>query len=226
MHVLVTLACAVAKLRLTLCDPVDCGPPGSSVHGILQARTLEWVALLQEIFPTYRSNSGLLLRGGRFFTTEPPWKPIHTWGHFKNTEGVFPHGREGKQPPVNAGDTGSIPGPGGSRRLRGSHAQAPPLLSTRAVAPKAQVPAACVLQQENHRGEKLVHCREEQHPLAATGESPHQQGRLKATNTNLQQQKTQSRKTASESTLLIYVFLFHPYASWASSYPVLYQHAS
>ena len=28
----------------TLCDPMDCSPPGSSVHGILQARTLEWVA--------------------------------------------------------------------------------------------------------------------------------------------------------------------------------------
>ena len=27
------------------CDPVDCSPPGSSVHGILQARTLEWVAI-------------------------------------------------------------------------------------------------------------------------------------------------------------------------------------
>ena len=30
---------------LTLCDPMDCGPPGSSVHGILQARILEWVAM-------------------------------------------------------------------------------------------------------------------------------------------------------------------------------------
>ena len=30
---------------LTLCDPVDCSPPGSSVHGILQARILEWVAI-------------------------------------------------------------------------------------------------------------------------------------------------------------------------------------
>ena len=30
----------------TLCDPVDCSPPGSSVHGILQARKLEWVAML------------------------------------------------------------------------------------------------------------------------------------------------------------------------------------
>ena len=30
---------------LTLCDPIDCNPPGSSLHGVLQARTLEWVAM-------------------------------------------------------------------------------------------------------------------------------------------------------------------------------------
>ena len=30
---------------LTVCDPMDCSPPGSSVHGILQARTLEWVTM-------------------------------------------------------------------------------------------------------------------------------------------------------------------------------------
>ena len=30
---------------LTLCDPMDCSPPGSSVRGILQARILEWVAI-------------------------------------------------------------------------------------------------------------------------------------------------------------------------------------
>ena len=30
---------------LTLCDPMDCSPPGSSVHGALQARILEWVAV-------------------------------------------------------------------------------------------------------------------------------------------------------------------------------------
>ena len=30
---------------LTLCDPMDCNPPGSSVHAILQARILEWVAM-------------------------------------------------------------------------------------------------------------------------------------------------------------------------------------
>ena len=46
-------------------------PPGSSVHGILQARILEWVALLQGIFPIQESNLHLLhllaLAGGFFF---------------------------------------------------------------------------------------------------------------------------------------------------------------
>ena len=36
--------CLVAQSRPTLCSPVDRSPPGSSVHGILQARMLEWVA--------------------------------------------------------------------------------------------------------------------------------------------------------------------------------------
>ena len=35
----------VAQSCLTLCDPKGCSLPGSSVHGILQARTLEWVAI-------------------------------------------------------------------------------------------------------------------------------------------------------------------------------------
>ena len=35
----------VAQSCLTLCDPMDWGPPGSSVHGILKARILEWVAI-------------------------------------------------------------------------------------------------------------------------------------------------------------------------------------
>ena len=34
-----------ARLCLTLCDPMDCSPLGSSVHGILQARILQWVAI-------------------------------------------------------------------------------------------------------------------------------------------------------------------------------------
>ena len=45
-----------------LCDPMDCSLPGSSVHEILQARILEWVATLSSrgIFPTQGSNPGLL----------------------------------------------------------------------------------------------------------------------------------------------------------------------
>ena len=35
----------VTQSCLTLCDPVDCSPPGSSVHEILQVRILEWVAM-------------------------------------------------------------------------------------------------------------------------------------------------------------------------------------
>ena len=35
----------VAQLCPTLSDPMDCSPPGSSIHGIFQARVLEWVAI-------------------------------------------------------------------------------------------------------------------------------------------------------------------------------------
>ena len=63
------------------CDPVDCSPPGSSVHGILQARTLECChALLQGIFRprnrTYGVSCIFCLAGTFFFflTAEPPEK--------------------------------------------------------------------------------------------------------------------------------------------------------
>jgi len=41
----------VAQSCLTLWDPMDCSPPDSSVHGIFQARTLEWVAISCSIKP-------------------------------------------------------------------------------------------------------------------------------------------------------------------------------
>ena len=53
----------VAQLCPTLCDLMDCSPPGSSsVHGILQARILEWVAISfsRGIFSTEGLNLGLL----------------------------------------------------------------------------------------------------------------------------------------------------------------------
>ena len=40
-----TCSYSAAQLCLTLCDPMNCSPPGSCVHGILQARILEWVAV-------------------------------------------------------------------------------------------------------------------------------------------------------------------------------------
>ena len=42
---LVSAVCCVKSLWSCLCHPVDCSLPGSSVHGILQARVLEWVAM-------------------------------------------------------------------------------------------------------------------------------------------------------------------------------------
>ena len=58
---------------------MDCSPPGSSVHGILQARILEWVAISFSrgssgpgIKPTSLTSPAL---AGRFFTTVPPGKP-------------------------------------------------------------------------------------------------------------------------------------------------------
>ena len=57
--------CSVAQSCPALYDPVDCNPPGSSVQGILQARTLEWVAMsssrgsFQPRDQTQGSNPGL-----------------------------------------------------------------------------------------------------------------------------------------------------------------------
>jgi len=67
------------QLCLTLCDPMDCSPPGFSVHGILPARLLEWAAMLSSR-GSFRSRDCTLLScvsctAGRFFTTEPPGKP-------------------------------------------------------------------------------------------------------------------------------------------------------
>ena len=54
--------CVCAQLCLTLCNPMGYSPPASSVHGILQTRILEWVAISfsRGIFPTQGSNPSLL----------------------------------------------------------------------------------------------------------------------------------------------------------------------
>ena len=52
-----------AQLCLTLCNPMDCSPPGFSVHGIIPTRILDWVAISYSrgIFLTQELNPGLLL---------------------------------------------------------------------------------------------------------------------------------------------------------------------
>ena len=61
--------CLVAQSCPTLCDPLDCSPPGSSVHGMFQARILEWV-----VMPSSRGSSQTRDQtqvsgiAGRFFT--------------------------------------------------------------------------------------------------------------------------------------------------------------
>ena len=64
----------------TLCVPIDCSLPGSSVHGILQAKMLEWVAFLPpedllnpRIKP--KSSTSPTLAGG-FFTTSTTWEAL------------------------------------------------------------------------------------------------------------------------------------------------------
>ena len=58
---LMCILCLVTQSYLTLCDPMDCSLPGTSVHGILQARILQVGShsLLQGTFPTQGLNTGL-----------------------------------------------------------------------------------------------------------------------------------------------------------------------
>ena len=59
----------VAQLCPTLCDPVGCSPPESTVHGILQARILEWVAISFSRGSSWpRDWTPVSCIAGRFFT--------------------------------------------------------------------------------------------------------------------------------------------------------------
>ena len=77
------LCCAqLLQSSLALCNPMDCGPPRSSVCGILQARILEWVAVLEDP-PGDLPNPGIEpaslmfpALAGRFFTTRAAWEAL------------------------------------------------------------------------------------------------------------------------------------------------------
>ena len=78
---IISLLCGglVAKSCLTLCNPMDYIPLGSSVHDISQARVLEWVAI-SSCRGSSQLRDGIQVSriAGGFFTVEPPRKPI--WG--------------------------------------------------------------------------------------------------------------------------------------------------
>ena len=72
------VVCLAAKLCPTLCHPMDCRPPGFSVHGILQARILECVAmtLCQGDLPNPGIEPGSPALAGGFLTMQPPGKHL------------------------------------------------------------------------------------------------------------------------------------------------------
>ena len=72
-------ACLVTKSCPTLCNPMNYSPPGSLVHGIFQARILEWVAISfsrGSSQPRDRTHSSCTFcSADELFTSEPPGKP-------------------------------------------------------------------------------------------------------------------------------------------------------
>ena len=98
-----------AQSCLTLCEPTDCSLPGSSVHGILQARVLEWGAISSAralFWPRdWTHISGSLAWAGRFLTTGAAWEAqiIHTYSQthmahtcvYKHAQGKPKKGKTG-----------------------------------------------------------------------------------------------------------------------------------
>ena len=80
----VCLCAKSLQLYLTLCNPMDCSLPGSSVHGIFQARILKWVAkpsFMGSFWPKDLPDPAIKPMSlappalpGRFFTTSTTWK--------------------------------------------------------------------------------------------------------------------------------------------------------
>ena len=70
--------CFLTQSCPALCDPVDCSPPGSSVHGIFPARLLQWVAISSSRGSSQPRDGTLISYvsciGGKFFTTSVMWE--------------------------------------------------------------------------------------------------------------------------------------------------------
>ena len=76
--------CPVANLCLTLCNPVDCSPPGSSVHGTFQTRILEWVVISSSRGSSRPRDQTCISCIGRWiFTTWATWE---AWGNIQRVQ--------------------------------------------------------------------------------------------------------------------------------------------
>ena len=103
------------------CEPMDYSPPGSAVHGIFQARTLQWVVIPfsnelphPEIKPRSPASQADSL------PSNPPRKPPNQSTISFKILKDFPGGSVDKNPSANAEDTGSILGPRRFYVLRGN----------------------------------------------------------------------------------------------------------
>ena len=120
----------VAQSHPTLCDPMDCSLPGSSVHGIFQARVLEWVAISSSWGSSQprdrtwiRQRLYRLSHQGSYSLTHhkvAQWQSSTPLGFLLDLNGClqshmdFPGGSDSKASVYNVGDLGSIPGLGRS----------------------------------------------------------------------------------------------------------------
>ena len=86
--------CSITQLCLILCNPGAYSLPGSSVHGIFQARILEWVAVSPLGYLPYPRiepvSLASLALASRFCTTEAPGKPFNPHGshHINDTKNI------------------------------------------------------------------------------------------------------------------------------------------
>ena len=73
--------CLVDKSYLTLCDPMDCSLPGSFVHGVFQARILEWVTILFSRGSSWPRN--------QTHFSHPDRRILHHWVTWEAREGFY-----------------------------------------------------------------------------------------------------------------------------------------
>ena len=83
--ILVSKSMLLPQVCPTVCDAMDCGPPGSSVHEIFQARILEWVAIsFSRGSSQPRDRTWVSCTAGRFFTDWATREALLEYLHFHN----------------------------------------------------------------------------------------------------------------------------------------------